>query len=480
MGRFDSLYAKLPLWAQHGAVSTYGYYWYWIRFGPGYQRHVRAYTARDAFDSNEWERWQNEQLRSVLKIAAEKIPYYRRVWSKQEVRAALEGRLEQLPVLEKEVIRADSRAFTQDDSYHGPKLVFHTSGTTGTPIATIWTLDEHRNSMALREVRSARWAGVSFEMPRATFSGRMVEPNPQSKGPFYRFNLAELQVYFSPFHLRPDTAGFYVDALRKHKIKWLTGYAVSYYLLAKFILEQDLKVPPLSAVITTSEKVTTEMREVMEKAYGCRVYEEYSAVENSLFASECEHGRLHLSPDAGIVEILKDGGVPCEPGEVGEVVATGLLRRYQPFVRYRLGDLAAWDPEPCPCKRPLPILKEIVGRIEDVVVGSDGRQMVRFHGIFVDQPHVREGQIIQETLNRIRVKIVPTDGFEPSDSMDIIRRVQQRLGAEVVVIVEIVTHIPRTKSGKFHAVVSLLPKGSFVQTTGLAQVSGSDNGERQN
>lgn len=466
MGRFDAWYAQLPVWAQHGAVSTYGYYWYWVRFGTGYQHHVRAYTARETFTFEAWQKWQQEQLRSLLKAAAEQVPYYRQAWGKQEKRGALAGRLEDLPLLEKDPIRANPESFLQDGMHPWPKFVFHTSGTTGTPIASIWTLDEHRSSLALREVRSARWAGASFRMPRATFSGRLVEPDPESKGPYHRFNLAESQVYFSPFHLRPDTARSYVDALHKHKIEWLTGYAVSYYLLANFILEQGLKTPPLKAVITTSEKVTPEMRKVMEEAYGCRVFEEYSAVENSLFASECQHGRLHVSPDAGIVEILKEGSLPCEPGEVGEVVATGLMRRYQPLVRYRLGDLAAWDPEPCRCNRQLPVLKEIVGRIEDVIVGPDGRQMVRFHGIFVNQPRVREGQIIQETLDRIRVKVVPTDGFGPSDSQDIVQRMQQRLGSQVEVIVETVSQIPRTSAGKFHAVVSLLPKSSSVQIPG--------------
>ncbi len=104
----------------------------------------------------------------------------------------------------------------------------------------------------------------------------------------------------------------------------------------------------------------------------------------------------------------------------------------------------------------MPVLKEVVGRIEDVVVGPDGRQMVRFHGIFVGQPHVQEGQIIQEELDRIRVKIVPTPGFGPTDEADVISRIRQRLGPEVQVLVEEVRSIPRTKAGKYKAVVSLL------------------------
>lgn len=371
-------------------------------------------------------------------------------------KAALFGELFELPLLEKDSIRANPIGFVRNDLKPFYKIIQHTSGSTGTPIATIWIPSEVRDSLAVREVRSANWAGVSFKFPRATFSGRMIEPDPESKGPYYRFNAVEKQVYFSPFHLRKDTTHFYVDALHKHKIQWMTGYAVSYFLLAKFILDQGLEVPPLKAVITTSEKVTPEMRSVMESAYHCKVYEEYSTVENALFASECEHGRLHVSPDVGIVEILRPDGSPCDPGEVGEVVTTCLMRTFQPMIRYRLGDLAAWDPYPCPCGRSMPVLREVVGRIEDVVVGPDGRQMVRFHGIFVNQPHIVEGQIIQETLDHIRVKVVPTAEYCGADNEDIIQRVQKRLGNNVNVTVEVVDAILRTKNGKFKAVISNL------------------------
>jgi phenylacetate-CoA ligase len=456
MSTLDSIYAKLPVIAQHAAVSIYGVYWRWLRFGTGYSQYLNGYLERESFQVADWEHWQSQRLQEVLQGALS-VPYYAQVWTNSQKDSSQAGRLLELPLLEKEPLRAAPKAFLRTDLNPRYPLTFYTSGSTGTPIATIWTVAELRNSLALREARSARWAGVSFQEARATFSGRMVEPNPDSKGPFYRFNLAEKQVYFSPFHLSPDTVSFYLHALEKHHVRWLTGYAVSYYLLAKFILEQGLTVPAgIQAIITTSEKVTLEMRQAMEKAFQCKVFEEYSTVENVLFASECEHGRLHVSPDVAVVEILRPDGSPCLSDEVGEVVATSLIRTYQPLIRFRLGDMAMWDAEPCPCGHHMPVIKEVLGRIEDVVIGPDGRQMVRFHGVFANQPHVREGQIIQESLELIRVKVVPAEGFGAQDFHDIVHRVQQLLGEKVKVEVESVAEIPRTKAGKFLAVVSNL------------------------
>ncbi len=470
MSRLESLYARLPLWAQHTAVSAYGLYWHWLRFGPGYRKFVSAYVEREKFNAKQWQAWQQERVRNVLEWAHRHVPYYRSNWRRAERYAATHARLEDLPLLEKDPIRENPWAFVRDDRRPRPRLVFHTSGSTGTPIASIWSVADLRESLAVREVRSARWAGVSFTLPRATFSGRIVEPNSEKCRACYRFNWVERQVYFSAFHLSPQTAHQYVEALRRHRIQWLTGYAVSYYHLAKFIVERGLDVPPLRAVVTTSEKVTPAMRSVMEQAYGCRVFEEYSTVENVVFASECEHGRLHVSPDVSVVEILKEDGTRCEPGEIGEVVVTSLARRYQPFIRYRLGDLAMWDAEACPCGRAMPVLKEVVGRIEDVVIGPDGRQMVRFHGIFVDQPHVREGQIIQEAIDLIRARVTTTPEFDAHDVRDIQQRIQQRLGPKVQVVVEPVDAIPRTAAGKFQAVVSRLRhRMPQVERTGVVE-----------
>lgn len=459
MSAFDPVYATLPIWAQHIAVSVYGIYWHQLRFGSGYSQFVEQYREREHWNFRQWQDWQLAQLAMILRACTAHTPYYRETWTFAQKKAAVTGYLGELPLLEKDPLRANPKSFLREDMGPSNAQVFLTSGSTGTPISSYYTIPELRQSLALREVRSAGWAGVSFKMPRATFSGRMVEPDPASRGPYYRFNAAESQVYFSPFHLRQDTAQQYVEALNRHRIEWGTGYAVSYYLLARFMLDYGIAPPKyLKAIITTSEKLTSEMRAVMEQAYGCRVYEEYSTVENAIFASECEHGRLHVSPDVSVVEILRPDSSPCLPGEAGEVVVTSLSKTYQPLIRFRLGDVAMWDADACPCGRQMPVIKEVVGRIEDVVIGPDGRQMVRFHGVFVNQPHVREGQITQESLDLIRVKVVQSGDFGQEDIDEIVHRVQQRLGDTVNVIVESVHEIPRTKAGKFQAVISKLAR----------------------
>ena len=213
-------------------------------------------------------------------------------------------------------------------------------------------------------------------------------------------------------------------------------------------------------MITTSEKLTPHGRALIERGLGCRVYQEYGTVEDALFACEHADGRLRLSPDAGILELRRPDGSIVEPGssDEGETITTGFIRRSQLFIRYRLGDVAAWDPAPDRSGLAMPILADVVGRIEDVVEGPDGRRTVRFHGIFTEIPGVREAQVIQEARDRLRIRVVPSRDYGDETATEIVRRVHARLTAAMHVEVETVEEIPRTAAGKFKAVVNLVPR----------------------
>ena len=470
MATRERFYAALPVWGQNLAVTLYGRYWKRLRFGGDYDAQVAAFRERDTWSADRWASWQRSALTEVLSEAASEVPHYRGSWSPEEKVAAAAGDLSGLPLLEKEPLRRAPEAFINQARLRPDAKTFHTSGTSGTPIAAAFTPEELRATMAVREVRSAGWADVSFEDPRATFSGRIVVPDAKSRGPFHRFNQAEKQVYFSAFHLSPNNAARYVQALHDHETVWLTGYAVSSYLLARSMIAQNLPKPPhLRAIVTTSEKLEPAMRETVESAFGCPAFEEYSTVENASFASECEHHCLHVSPDVGIIEILDENGLPCRPGEVGEVVVTSIVKRLQPLVRFRLGDLASWSAEPCPCGRALPVLQQVVGRVEDVIRTADGRETVRFHGVFTGLSQIVEAQVVQTALDHLAIHVVAST-FDTNLEREIIRRVHERLGEGVRVDVVEMDSIPRSASGKFQPVISKIER---TQTFGHRDLDAS-------
>lgn len=85
------------------------------------------------------------------------------------------------------------------------------------------------------------------------------------------------------------------------------------------------------------------------------------------------------------------------PGQDGEVYLTSLIYTGMPFIRYRLGDIAAWDPAPCSCGLWWPRLRIRQGRGTDVLALPDGRRVpiTRIAGIVGTAPQIRQYQFVQ-------------------------------------------------------------------------------------
>jgi phenylacetate-CoA ligase len=135
------------------------------------------------------------------------------------------------------------------------------------------------------------------------------------------------------------------------------------------------------------------------------------------------------------------------------LVCTGLLNADMPLIRYRMGDRGALgSTSPCACGRTLPALACIEGRTDDVLYTIDGRRVGRLDPAFKERLPIREAQIVQETLDRVRVRFVPAPDFTLSALDSLTKRLQARLGP-VEIIPERLDEIPRTSRGKFRAVI---------------------------
>ena len=270
-----------------------------------------------------------------------------------------------------------------------------------------------------------------------------------------------MPVYFSAYHISAKNASNYVRGINKYNLDYMTGYAMSNFFLARFINEAGLQVKPQKAIITSSEKLTQEMRETFAKVYNCKTFDSWSGVEACGLVSECEYGSLHISPDAGIIEILDDDLQTVPANTLGNVYCTGFLNYDQPLIRYAIGDSMSFSSETCSCKRAMPVIKEILGRVEDVVIGNDGREMVRFHAVFNGLETVAQAQVIQHEIGKILIKVCPTFKHVSVGEKDIIKsRIESQLG-DIELIIEEVENIPLTANGKFKAVISTVKRNSI-------------------
>lgn len=459
--RLLQLYHRLPGPARSTLASARGLYLRAWRYGPETDELVAEALEREAWPPARWQAWQQERLAEQLHHAATSVPYYRALWRSR--RLAGDRRpwdvLAHWPVLGKDAVRQTPRAFVADGCDVRRMFHEHTSGTTGTPVSVWFSRSTVRRWYALFEARWRRWNGVSRHDPWAIVGGQLVAPAAATRPPFWVWNAPLHQLYLSSYHLAPGHVGAYADVLRRSGVRYVLGYASSLASLAALAEEQGVALPPLRVALSNAEPFYAHQRETVSRAFHAPVRDTYGMTEIACAASECSQGTLHLWPEVGVLEVLDDGtGEAAPAGSAGRFVCTSLLNPDMPLVRYEVGDRGApGDPSrPCGCGRGLPAVTNIEGRCDDVLLARDGRLVGRLDPVFkLDMP-IREAQIVQEAIDRIRVAVVPAAGYRKADGQSISARLRQRLG-DVDVTIDLVDDIPRSANGKFRAVVRAMP-----------------------
>lgn len=449
------IYHNLPSPARSFVASLRGYLLNYYRYSAETEKQVAQALEREFWAPEMLEEWSQKRLSRILDRASTRVPYYRRQWDSAKPCAETDRHdLANWKVLRKDAVRNDKYAFLADDV--NPRRLFleHTSGTTGTPVEFWIDRAGLQAWYSLAEARWRRWYSVSRRDRWAIIGGQQVVPFDKQTPPYWVWNAGLNQLYMSALHIRPDFLRHYLDAVRRYKIVYLYGYSSSLYWLALAALENNVTLE-LKVVLTNAEPLYEFQREVMVKAFNCPVRETYGLCEMVCAMSECEFGSLHLWPEAGVVEILDDDDKPVKPGESGRLVCTGLLNEAMPLVRYEVMDQArlASPDFRCPCGRGLPVVDKVLGRLDDTIVTKDGRKLALLDIIFGSHLHIKEAQLIQESLDLIRVRVVPAEGWDGADEEEIKSALGQRAPGTAI-RVEVVDQIERTFAGKLRVMIS--------------------------
>jgi phenylacetate-CoA ligase len=260
---------------------------------------------------------------------------------------------------------------------------------------------------------------------------------------------------FSAYHLKLETARYYVDALRSHAVEWIHGYPSTLSILARFIIDNDLPKAPSVRVITTgAENLSTQQRRVIESAFGVPVFQHYGQAEAVANISECQHGRMHVDEDFSAVEFVQMNPKSNEY----KIIGTNWTNTAFPLIRYDTGDIASLSSEACPCGKLGRIVKNIDGRKEDFVQLPSGAQVGRLDHIFKDLVHIREAQIYQKDMSTVTLRIVKGDRYDEFCTESCLRiEAVKRLGSAIKINIEYFNCIEKTGSGKLRFVVSELP-----------------------
>ena len=184
----------------------------------------------------------------------------------------------------------------------------------------------------------------------------------------------------------------------------------------------------MAAGITTSaETVLPEWREIIEKVFKIKIYDQYGAAEMCVFVAQCPEGSYHIHTDYGILEFIREDGTTAKFGEEAELVCTSLINPVMPLIRYKIGDRGIASDKSCKCGLPFPVIEKLLGRIDDFIVTPDGRKIGRLSPVVKNFP-LKEVQYIQNDRQSVDILIVKDKGYEINTEKKLIEELRKRLG----------------------------------------------------
>ncbi|MEO6119996.1 MAG: hypothetical protein ABIP12_04835 [Terriglobales bacterium] len=432
-----------------------------LRDHPHYRRYRREVEKAQFLAPADLGELQRRRLGDILRQAYDHCPFYKRRFDAAQVKPSDfndPACLQRIPILTKLDIQKHQPDMLADNVPEHLRTKNQTGGSTGMPVQFYVDLERIDSRMA-STARHDNWAGFRHGDWVAYLWGARLDLISSARlWDRLRNRLVYRRIELNTSGISARDWEVFIATVREKRPRIMLAYAQSAVLFAKHVREKKIDDLHFESIITTSEVLFPEQRQLLEETFHAKVFNRYGSREVSVLASECDHHQgLHVNADSLLVEIEAD---PTIPAPDGKILVTDLLNRSMPLIRYEIGDLGRWAPEPCTCGRGLPMLQDLQGRLTDFLVMPDGRQIsgvALLTCVFADVSELQHVQIVQDTRDEVKLRIVPGVSYEPSVEKRLRERLQHYLQSDVRVSVELCDEVEISASGKRRFVINRIP-----------------------
>ncbi|MFD2517387.1 phenylacetate--CoA ligase family protein [Salinimicrobium flavum] len=341
---------------------------------------------------SEYHSYVEKKKEEIVTYHLKNTPFYRNFFGKKEFSA-----WESIPIMKKSDLQRPmedrfSKGYTSKNVYVGK-----TSGSSGHPF--IFAKDRFCHALSWAEFNDRyRWYGIDLDRSvQARFYGI-----PLDRFGYYKERLKDrfgFRYRFPIFDLSEAKMEEFLQDFQKKKFDYINGYTSSIVLFAKFLQKRNILLkkvcPHLKLCIVTSEMFFEEDKKLLEEQFGVPVVNEYGASELGLLAFQNPEDEWILNSETMFVEVVDDEGKNVPNGEQGKIVITSLYNRAQPFIRYDIGDTGALA-ENSTLKKP--VLKELLGRTNDVAVLPSGKVVPGLTFYYVTKTIIENDAQIKEFI----------------------------------------------------------------------------------
>jgi len=409
-------------------------------------------------------RYQEKVIHQSLPHARQEVPFYK------ERLAVLDGpdgaldlsRWLEVPLLTRdEVIErsVDLRPY-EAPSHHGSWQERRSSSSSGRKSVSLRStvLEQAANAVAQFRFNEEFGIDVSKEllMFRAIDSTlrqqvlrRRADPELASWGaPWIALEKRGKRRLFS-VHMKPERVFDLIDQFEGAYVNTSPSKVVQ---LARHAAVTGRRPKALKMIMTVGETLTNEIRAEARSHLGVELVDNYSTAECGVIACQCPdvEGSYHIHAEQAVVEVLKEDGTPCRPGETGVVVVTPLYNFAMPLVRYVTEDYATVGPL-CACGRSMPCFSKILGRRKSLFERPGGGlfRMDADFGVMDRHLKGRRWQIAQVGKDQLELRYYDANATGKADPASAVSYAKELAGPEFKVTAKEVPALGLNPGGKF-------------------------------
>lgn len=368
---------------------------------------------------------------------------------------------EDVPVMQKSDLQIPLKERLSEGYSERNVYVNKTSGSSGHPF--IFAKDKVCHALTWAEIFDRfGWFGLDFHTSlQARFYGIPLDSLGYQKERLK--DRLSSRYRFPIFDLSDKKLEQFLKAFQKKKFDYINGYTSSVVLFAKFLQKKGIVLtaicPTIKYCIVTSEMLYESDKKLMEQVFGVPVVNEFGASELDLIAFTNKKDEFIVNSETLFVEILDEENAQVPHGKSGRIVITSLYNKAHPMIRYDIGDTGTLS-EKSTFKKP--ILKELIGRTNDVAKLPSGKSVpgLTFYyvtkSVIEDDGNVKEFVIEQYALDSFKIIYTSERGLTSSEIETIKQALFKYLEAGLQLQFERVEVLDRSNRGKLKQFVSLL------------------------
>lgn len=449
----QKLFDILPNFLQNILISFFNFLAYRKRYGGSYKNYLNIFKANRLLPLQDLKNLQANRFAEFVSCANSNSVFYKNNYDNTRDDFTLNN-IQNLPIINKEVLRINIEEVYTIKKENG--IVSKTGGTTGKSLTVLYTHANMQERFAMLDDFRSRF-GYELGKKTAWFSGKkLLTFSDVKKNRFWKTDHLYKVRYYSTFHIKEDYLKHYIKNLIEFKPEYMVGFPSTIAEIAKYGLKNNIEFPPnvIKAIFPTAETITEEIRTAIERYFKTKMYNQYASSEGAPFIFECCNNKLHLELQSGVFEVLDQDN---NPAQSGKLVVTSFTSEGTPLIRYDIGDsiTLADEIETCSCGNNNPLVKEILGRIDDYIFSAENGKinLGNVSNTLKDTKGIIKFQVIQDHLDEITIVLQKDEKLYNSKMEEIfLRNWKDRLGSSIKINLKYVDDIPVETSGKFRIV----------------------------